>query len=304
MRPFATTQESGSYIVVAFTIWIELACGLEATTWTAFYNNPKNKTLPYLLFGIYLLFTLTLIYLTGRELCARLKRTGIKSQSLNWLWVFCTPLTLGVFLLLFNHNSVLTAELASVKDYEPPYVLDKAYHVIVFALVLFPCFYMVCTSASPEQLPFLIFLVWIQLVAAMTVTVPTVFEAEMKGTPSLIFACVILFIVLLVALHLASVTFQEICCLSKRNNPNVMKFLYVACRFCTVITGLLFGVMWSYHGSLLTVKIYYAYAFAVYFYSCYFHVLLELLPNYPLIGGARPVAECSNSETEYELGPV
>ncbi|CAL8136593.1 unnamed protein product [Orchesella dallaii] len=306
MRPSTPAHISGPYIVVAFAIWSMLVCGLEATIWSAFYNNPEGHTYPYILFGFYLGFGLVLFYLTGPELCARLKQTATKSSTLNWLFVLCIIVTFGVFFMLFKHYYNIGG---NVIDEDTTHMLNKTYHFSVLIMILFPTFYMVCSFASVEQLPFLIFIVLIQLGTGLAVTVPFAFRFGNKENPHWMILIYVIFAVeFLVALRLIWFTVQEICSHQKRNVSSLMVILYWTCRFCTVMTGLLFVALGTYIGSPLSKGSNYAYAFAIYFYSCYFLVLLELIAKTPGEEGTREIYRTDTSylgqDTGYELGVV
>ncbi|CAL8136591.1 unnamed protein product [Orchesella dallaii] len=307
MRPTLAAKKSGPYIAVGFTIWLQLICGLEATTWTAFYNNPKGYFLPYLFFGGYLTIATGLMYLTGPEICYRLKQTPTKFSILNRLFLICTSITFSVFFLLFNPQVIL---LPGINDNEPTLMLQKSYSACLIVMIVFPSIYMISSSYSVEQLPLLIFVILLQLGVgfAVTIRIPTVFMNEMLENHIwlLLIMYAIFDIDLIVIIGLIWLTGHQIFFHKKRNVFELMSCLFWTSRFLAISTGILVIALGSLIGFPVVVTSNFGnYVLGVYIYSCYFLILLEIIAKRPAKEVSQDVeridTNCNAQEPAYEI---
>ncbi|CAL8136578.1 unnamed protein product [Orchesella dallaii] len=106
------------YLLRLITIFIQLGCGIWATTLTAFYNEKEVSFWAYIIFGIYFTFTLCILasiflltYFVYIEMQSRSTPMEKYPLSLNNIYAYTCLVTICFFTLLLVYNSdVLLSE--------------------------------------------------------------------------------------------------------------------------------------------------------------------------------------------------
>ncbi|ODM96699.1 hypothetical protein Ocin01_09981 [Orchesella cincta] len=256
-------HESKPYVVVAIFIWLELACGIEITTWTAFFHNPHYEAWIYLTFGLYITFALGLIGLSLWKTYARLHETKNKrSSTLNWLWVICTTLTTVVIRLLHNHHERLNIQSKEA---------GTGCLIFIAILVVFPFTYVATTTTTSylEQIPFLVFVISSQIGAEVAVSAVAANGRTEKHFPAgLIFACLLIATELVAVVLLLCSLGRQLCGKKLLSTHIIMKTLIFTGRFFSVLTGLFYITIYGGFGKMKDAD-QDGFLFGIYFYSCY-----------------------------------
>ncbi|ODM96705.1 hypothetical protein Ocin01_09978 [Orchesella cincta] len=186
---------NGACALVIITIWIELCCGLVATTWTAFFNGKGVDEWAFVIFFVHLLFSVGVCGYTGHEIYYRLKKPApITSVVVNWVFVVCTFVTTGLFAILcsYNHNLVGESLLGSN-------AIEDALVVYVGAVVLLILFYISALHSYPEaEFHIIILSIWLQLgsLLAVNIRVYILFTTNLVAVKRVCGLCVLITLVL------------------------------------------------------------------------------------------------------------
>ncbi|CAL8136622.1 unnamed protein product [Orchesella dallaii] len=234
---YSCPTSDGACALILIGIWVELGCGLVATTWTAFFNDKAVNAWAYVIFGTHFLFIAGIFHFTGKEIYYRLqKHEPKKTGTANWVLVLCTFMTACLFPIIYGYNSKILGEPVRGSN-----IVEDALLVFSCTLVLLTLFYISSLHHSHSVLEFhlTILSIWLQLGCVLVLTTWTSFFnlKEVNVKAYIIFGVDVAF-----SLGLYCYTGQEICtrCKGKASNLKAIKRV---CGLCTLGTmGLMCGV--------------------------------------------------------------
>ncbi|CAL8136600.1 unnamed protein product [Orchesella dallaii] len=270
-----------AYIIVAISIFVELVCGLVATTWTALHNDPFIGCLSYAVLFIDLIFAFALSFFVVQDTLSRLQG-NLKSSSstLNWLFVLCTVWTF--FLFLYNFR-IDTHVPIVVKGQQIDTFLNRAFAVFLVTAYVLPMFYMICSIAHVvnELIPFKMFVVLMQLGAGLVITTRTaLFNSE--GITTNIWAYLIFGFELAFASAITIYLGRTIFCRVRQNLMPLNVVAFSVCLICTIVTAAVFGLVWAHNYLMLRdykMPKLFVDSFGIYIFSFYWFTLLECIPE-------------------------
>ncbi|CAL8136574.1 unnamed protein product [Orchesella dallaii] len=163
------------YLLRLITILIQLGCGIWATTLTAFYNEKQVNFWAYIIFGIYITFTLwilasifqitNLVHIEMQSRSTPLEKYPI---GLNNMHLVTSGVTAGIFAVLLGYNSdVLSSETT----------VNYPYAVFGPTLLGFRLFW---PHTQYALIPCAIFIPWIDLGCGFSVTIWAAFYIGSK----------------------------------------------------------------------------------------------------------------------------